>query len=407
MTSDKTWVSASQLDLFDGTPASCMRKWAWRHIERIELPPHPAAAKGSRVHKAAELYLGSAFIDLTTEEGQILLPGLSYLPPPLYPGMKLEHNFGIQIGDTWVRGFIDCWIPEIPLVLDHKTTGNTNWAKTPEDLLTDTQANIYAINAVQETGADSVNLRWVYYSTKTPFRSHAVDATVGRDVLEPAVERVDRTGRLINLARKSDLRALDYPPNPEACGAYGGCPFVSRCNLSQREIDEAFMIPFEEQLRVKLGGGTNGQANWTPAGAPPQESPTVQDSWTPPAPAAAAPVTTPVQAADAVQQWVENPTAGGPQKRSRRSKEEVARDKGFTLYIGCAPTTAVCEDFAKRVPRIQTYIEQGANVTQAIEHDLHEHPPTGALIITPTTPLAAEALPVLQTRADMTVRAFQ
>ncbi len=409
-----------------------MRKWAFRYVEKIEVPPGPAAAKGTRVHGAAERYLTYAFIDLTSEEGQILLPGLQYLPPPMYPGMQLEHKFGTQIGDTLVRGIIDCWIPDGPMVIDHKTTGNLHWAKTPEELLTDTQANVYAFYAAKETGASSVSLRWVYYSTKAPFRAVPTDVVLDADHLAGIVDDIDSRGRLIELSLKSNLRALDYPPNLEACGAYGGCPYRSRCNFSEEDKAEIRMntMSFEEQLKAKLQSPTPKgvilpppaatpapeTSVWSPPGAVPQVSPP-PTPWTPSnsreeavakykdREEAAVP-TTPTQAVDAVQQWTETPTAGGPGKK-RRTKEDKARDVGFTLYVGCAPTTGTCEDFATRVRRIQDLIAQGANDAQAVEHDVAQHPPVGALVIDMRHPLANAALPVLQTKADMTVRAFQ
>lgn len=391
------WVSASQLDLF----SSCMRKWAFRYIDKIELPPHPSAAKGSRVHATAEQYLKTGFIDINTEEGSILLPGLEHIPPPLYPGMQVEYRFGTQIGDTWVRGIKDVWIPDGPLVLDHKTTSNLQWAKTATDLLTDTQAGVYAHNALQETNSDAVNLRWVYYTTKRPHVAHVVDATITRDQLAPVQENINATGQLIQLGRKSDLRAIDYPPNPDECDSYGGCPFVGRCHPFKEE-DLVEQLSFDEKLRRAVAGAaqTSAPVTMPPSGWNPEPAAAVTQA-TPPSAAWGPPAATQAAAAEAVQQWQEKPTAGGPAAPKKR------KPKGFVLYVGCMRIGEANEDFSSRVLRIQACVAQGANVLQAIEHDFETYPPVGAVVVTPGTPLANEALAVLQPKAEFVVRAFQ
>ncbi len=380
----------------------CPRKWAFRYIDDIQTPPHPSAAKGSRVHKAAETYLQSAFIDLTTEEGQILLPGLQYLPPPLYPGMQLESSFGIQIADTKIRGIRDVWLPGECTVIDHKTTGALHWAKTVADLLNDTQAITYAVAAMQETGAEQANLRWVYYSTKRPYQARPVDVTVTREQTEPVCKRINETGKLIKLARQlapqAERGALDYPHNPDACDAYGGCPYLSRCNLVQGRMS------FLDELDKKL-------SEPGPAPLPPPEQ---MGLWTPP------PVTFPVpvpaseegpqsasEAAATVQQWTEQPTPGGPVPTKKRGKAKAPAVEAFTLYVDCAPLAGTTEDFINRAPRIYDMVKQGAQPIDAIEHDLVKHPPTGNLIVMTGSKLVSDALPILQAKAQLTVRAFR
>ena len=121
--------------------------------------------------------------DPDTQTGRIFIPGIPLLPAPS-PDLKLEHKFK----NNDFRGFIDVFAPGAnpPLVIDHKTTKNFRWALTPENIHEDFQAIIYANQAMRETGADTVALRWVYYKTTGVPEAMKVEGTFYKTKLDKA-----------------------------------------------------------------------------------------------------------------------------------------------------------------------------------------------------------------------------
>ena len=86
------------------------------------------------------------------------------------------------------------------VVMDHKTTSGkrakrrttgqleAKWAHTPETLLTNVQAVLYAHSEMERWGVDEVTARWVYYLTSGDKRdAWAVEALFTRDHTQAAV----------------------------------------------------------------------------------------------------------------------------------------------------------------------------------------------------------------------------
>jgi PD-(D/E)XK nuclease superfamily len=242
--------SASQITTFN----ECKRKWAWDRIAKIPRATHPSAAKGTRCHSQWERYLTTgetprhALDDGSLDEtGAIAEVSLDDLPQPFRtPGLEVEQKFAFSSPRTGYiyRGFIDFRYPlrdGWALVGDHKTTSNLAYAKTPEDLLTDPQAIIYAVETMAYYKVPNVRLHWNYVSTKRPYRSlpvyqemsspHAVAAFLGIE------ETAGIMAGILDTVGADDILSLE--PNLSACNSYGGCPYRFKCNLSPMDTARA------------------------------------------------------------------------------------------------------------------------------------------------------------------------
>ena len=233
------FLSASQI----GTWNQCKRKWGYSYLDRIKTPSHPSAELGQRVHAILEAWLrdGTAF-DLSTQEGQIAAAGLQHLPLP--GTAEVEQGFVVQTEAAKYRGFIDArFRDELPVILDHKTTSDLRWAKTEEDLRKDVQATLYAAEAMLRTGSDAVELRWIYYTTRKPYKSRKVSLIVVKDEIEANFDAIDRTAAEMLTAYRDNRSGSELPASPTACGAFGGCPYLALkvCTLSPKDMLRAHL----------------------------------------------------------------------------------------------------------------------------------------------------------------------
>lgn len=249
----RPYISPSQIATF----GECPRRWGWQKLENMRGVQKPSAALGERVHKILEAWMTSA--TPPNREETFLIEEKIY-----YPGLIAES--GIHLLPPPGSGFVESWFewsifngridfawkgPECPAVLDHKTTSNLGYAKTTEDLKTDPQAIIYASAALEETQAHAVDLFWVYYKTSKPYKAERVHLRVTREYATEALRPLQERGELMLELRRSGARALDLPPNANACGDYGGCDFIKHCNLSSQEIMRS-MYMAEMSLEEKI-----------------------------------------------------------------------------------------------------------------------------------------------------------
>lgn len=273
-------LSASQVDTY----LDCARKWAFKYIERVKDDGHPSTKVGKKVHTVLEHWLRDAklpdmnqVLELETRNGlqqyfpgQIAQAGLHLLPPP---GVcKVEGAFRLNTRSSRWRGFKDAqyildprsgmFFPPHPVlamvpgnvfvVLDHKSTSNFRWMKTPDILKTDVQSIIYAASAMEEMQVRKVRNRWAYYLTSGQPKARVVEVDLTAEDVAARMEFIDATAadihRLYQLARPAGpggplkLRALDLPPTIESCEKYGGCPHANtRCHISTDERMVAIM----------------------------------------------------------------------------------------------------------------------------------------------------------------------
>lgn len=318
---DGPWFSASQVSTYE----DCKRKWAWAKVERLPTSSGPAAELGSAVHEQLELWLKEGKpLDLTSEAGKIGMEILYLLPAPCTPGMEVERLFGIEIGGHKLQGKKDFEILQradgVPIVGDHKTTGDFRWAKTADqcecghtgsahargacsvvlagdgteelcgcrgfvlrstDLSQDPQATLYAAEAMYRAAATECEMHWNYSRTKGAKQSLPVlrDGQRPRLTREQITPRLDRTVQScdeMTAILESGVRALDLPPNPDTCEKFGGCEFRGLCNLTQQERMHAIMTQAQTSNDFLSMMKSRNQINPPPVAAPPPPAPVAQ-----------------------------------------------------------------------------------------------------------------------------------
>jgi hypothetical protein len=149
------------------------------------------------------------------------------------------------IDDVVMIGYVDCVsLEEVPVVIDHKTTSSLSWAKTEEQLLLDEQSLIYSLWAALEYDLEHVKARWVYYAASNPKHgprkpagAKAVQAQfdIKSKSFEDKIKDLLKLSKKLIWIRKSKIKAAALPPNPHACGDYGGCPHKERCALKMED----------------------------------------------------------------------------------------------------------------------------------------------------------------------------
>lgn len=314
-------LSASQVEAFAG----CQRKWGFTYLEGFRFEAS-SARLGSRVHAILEDYqIHGVMPDpketlvlpqartgemVTNWPGQIAQAGLHLLPPPgvvdVEGAFKCETSASVWQGRKDGRFLrdpkgaptqTDAFAVKHPgfklVVQDHKTTGNKAFAKTAEDLLTDTQAILYAWSEMEEWGIDEVHGEWIYYSTKAG-RPEAwrVTQVFTRAHVVAQIQKLDAIAREVHRVYKISPkpRALDLPPTASHCEAYGGCPHRNTCNLSIGERIDAMQK--QETLTELLARKKRDQAQLENGSAPPLVAPEAAPPLpaAPPAPPAAPPL---------------------------------------------------------------------------------------------------------------------
>ncbi len=311
------YISPSALETF----AACPRKWAWSKIDRIPKVQGAGAALGEAVHKQHEGWLRDATpYDMTTRAGELAMATLPLLPAPRSGHVEQEITFeyqGIKFG-----GKIDWNGPDQPpphpasraVVLDHKTTTDLAWAKLQRaELLEHPQAPIYGKWATLAYCTEWVEFRWNYVETKrktgTPATAKSWHLVHRDEIDQHMVEPVRVARELLHVVQVANAEraagrpftAKDVPYNASHCGAFGGCPFRDRCDLSPQEQFTSMTQQSQtifDRLRQK-GAAQSAPAPaaaTAPAAQPPFSFPT-QTAPAASAPAQSAPAAPPTAAA--------------------------------------------------------------------------------------------------------------
>jgi len=261
-------VSASQISLY----RECNRKWGHRYLSGLKTPQHPSAALGTEVDDTQlQPYLREGRpLDFSRTSGYIAAPGLVLLPDPKTHDLEVQKHFILPSPSTTdyaYQGYIDLWLPrgglpglasKIPTVVDFKTTGNWKYAKTKTQLANDVQAQLYAAWAMHETGLDVVYLAWTYFATKGKYQAKRVHLPVMRSHVDAQLRSIDDTATEMFEVRKASPDPLELTPNPEMCGAYGGCPYSARCNLSPSENVDAMAAKWRRSKEPNMAESTMG-----------------------------------------------------------------------------------------------------------------------------------------------------
>jgi hypothetical protein len=258
-------LSASQLSTFE----DCKRRWAFEYIWGIPREPNEAARLGTAVHALLEKFSRYGLPpDRSTREGQIALKMLGVLPPPGvgYP----EKRFYLSTPRHAFTGFIDLsyWdLTHGATIIDHKTTSDLKWAKTPEMLQNDTQALIYAAAACTAFRVDSARLLWNYGTTSSKPQSHVVETRIHLSHAISRFERIENVADEITELFNAQVNPFSLPPVVSSCEKYGGCPHRARCNLTTDQKVRSLMQ--QDQARSNGLMGQIDQAQAYIAGTPP------------------------------------------------------------------------------------------------------------------------------------------
>ena len=224
---------------------ACRRLYAFTYVEGLRGPSSPAQQFGTEVHKQLERWLRDATPPDETPAGRVAEQGIVWLPAPS-DELLVEHPFSFSIDtDLELGGFIDCLRPGlVPLVCDHKSSSDLRWAKTEGQLRVDPQVLVYSLWAMLHFQVTSVRARWTYFSATTggpgprkPRGAKPVEVLLAAEdpAYQGAVEVLLADCYQMAALRQVARPALLQPPTPSSCGLYGGCPFLSRCNLTQQD----------------------------------------------------------------------------------------------------------------------------------------------------------------------------
>ena len=102
----------------------------------------------------------------------------------------------------------------------HPTANEEGYAKSPEQLAADIQANVYGLATCAELDLRSVPARWVYFETKDSRRSAEIPVLLERARCEDVVGVASERSKSLDAMQSID----DAEQNPQACADYGGCP---------------------------------------------------------------------------------------------------------------------------------------------------------------------------------------
>ena len=237
------------------TGEKCERSFGFTYVDKLPRKSTKAQEVGTATHAELEAWLRDGVPPRTlllTSSG-----ALGHFPAPKTPGLEVETIFAFRA--TLLRipealdvpgarealqraedvsavfyGYKDAQVilPGFAFVYDLKTTSSLAWKKTPEELHADTQGVVYAVDALLSARAPKTTLRWVYTQTKNAPTSAVTDVVMDwahvEALLANRVARAWRLGLLKDQMPKGTAKTL--PPNPRACGDYGGCQFMPLCD---------------------------------------------------------------------------------------------------------------------------------------------------------------------------------
>jgi len=246
-------TSASQITTY----RDCKRLWFYQSVMGLPTPQRASAALGEAVHTQLEKYLDDGTLPDESAAGKIAKAGLSLLPKPgvVYTEVSMSGRGKdrkelapdddsvpipggmprLVVAGLPVNGFIDVLdiSADKPVVLDHKTTSDLQWAKTKEDLVEDVQMVLYgsyALDVVASMGveADVVEAGHIVYLTKG--RPYAQRTTVHLTREHLASERKKIAETVEEMKETAKARTPDaVPGEASVCNKYGGCHFKDKC----------------------------------------------------------------------------------------------------------------------------------------------------------------------------------
>jgi hypothetical protein len=423
-------TSASQVTAWD----SCQRFWHYNWVKGLKAPPTIAMQRGTHIHSAAEHALknqGELLDNDWKPYGQAMLPHLPIGQEKILVEKKIELVTRPEL-PPWI-GFIDLLddsrtVSQFLRVTDHKTTSDFRYAKTPAELMLNSQLNSYA-RWVFETGhdEDEIEVGHLYIKTakKTPKspKVKPVYVRVTRKHVNTVWER-----DLVKVEAMTQAAVIDdtneLPPSPNFCSAYGGCPHRARCGLINETLyssgkgNSAVMSDFLKNLQAKKAAKA---APTVPTGVLSEDS---TERTTPAETQAEAPVETEGEAPKK-----KRGRPAGSKNKKTTTTAVPQKERGFTLYINCMPakdvgnpveptlfedwygtlTMSMNETVAEKqnLPHymLLPFAENKAMIALAVSESVEKLPP--AMVVDSASPGAKDALAVLIPHATTVVRAIR
>lgn len=223
----------------------CVRKFLWKYVVGLRPPAGPGAELGNEYHALLEhILLGHTIIvkGARREVFDRLSPALEHFPAAYRCQTEEKVRFTFR-GVEW-QGKIDAFADGV--VYDLKTTKDTKWIKTPTELATDPQAIIYS------WAKGTRRVKFVYVLTQGAYRVRPVET----DVVGPGPvwDLLAEDGQHILDAVAKAYHPLAVEPGPpEACQAFGGCPFRDKCTDLKRGLGLGTKRATSGHGLIKLG----------------------------------------------------------------------------------------------------------------------------------------------------------
>ena len=260
-------VSPSQVESYE----LCPRRWYNRSILGLDPEPMSAAAqRGVDVAEGSEIFYRTGQIPDAVASGpfahrallEAILPHLGARTEatsveewvetslPGLPTLRGRYDFLDIEPQTRVLG-----ARPMPMLGDIKCRSSARYAKTPEELLNDTQMVAYARPILEALKTPELAVRHVYGITSGKPKAFPVTAVA---TLENTQARHDKTVATIRemaaWAVRHPTTADELAPNTEACSKFppAGCPHRARCGLPST---------FQTELRRTTMENNNGQSD--------------------------------------------------------------------------------------------------------------------------------------------------
>ncbi len=271
-------MSASQLKQYNG----CQARWAYVRIEGRKEPQGIAAAAGTAMHLEMERW--AKFGELPTSKQACGL--LKYAPAPGVGYAEVPISFRLSSGPF--MGYIDHavdWDGKSyrqlgetgwTVLIDWKSTGTFDWAKTAEELLEDEAANLYAYEAFLG-GAERVSGRWLFVIPTGTVKDVWFD--FDRQHVEEVVERLNQTAHEAQRLYKIRAKPETLEKNRDYCYSFRKeCPFKTDCNPPPKVSRGPFkasktMTKFEEHLDTVAPDTQASAPKKTPPPLPAKKAP--------------------------------------------------------------------------------------------------------------------------------------
>lgn len=253
--------SVSQVELFE----ACPRSWVIQKCLGLAKDQSTASLKGGLGHGLVERYYKTGTLPSPKDEmGRQVIAHVQALPPWILrsnPKVEVEKfwKLSLPVAPAWwvdLLGYMDLHLPptnatkDMPVVMDHKFTGNLQYAKSVDYLKKeDIQSTTYCMWAMlhykkttcvglwqycQMTGAVKIEQRKFKVSIDevTPRFTKTVQSIRHMYALRRHIRRLEDAGR------SAEEILSEVVGNDRACMDYGGRSCRSHCHLHKEEAKD-------------------------------------------------------------------------------------------------------------------------------------------------------------------------